>query len=136
MAQIALAARPQKDIRVTVGADNYEKHVSDISWPPNQSAQSWHGGTPDAIAVDVNEGDQVCNITFVQAWDDPLSFCRFCFEHAGDTVTIKYKPHGDDDFEVQAQVTIIRPQVGGKVNQFNESTIAMPSTVPTVVVTP
>lgn len=133
MAQIPLAARPQKDIRVQVGTDNYEKHVSDINWPGNQTAQTWRGGTPDAVAVDIAEGDQACNITFVQAWDDPDSFCRFMFEHAGETVTINYKPHADDDFEVSAQVTLLRPQIGGRVNQYNEATVALPSTVPTVV---
>ncbi|QEO08888.1 hypothetical protein [Protaetiibacter larvae] len=136
MAQIPLAARPQKDIRVKVGADNYEKHVSDINWPSNQTAQSWHGGTPDAIAPDLSEGDQVCNLTFIQAWDDEDSFCRFAFDHAGETVTISYKPHADSDVEFTAEVTLIRPQIGGKVNQFNESTISMPSTVPTLVPVP
>jgi hypothetical protein len=132
MTQIEASGRPQKDIRFQIGADNYEKQVSAVEWPGTQQTASWHGGTPDAIVTDVTEGDPVCNITCIQAWDDPTSLVRFMFEHAGEQATVGYKPHGDDTFELTATITIMRPTVGGKTNQFNEATIACPSTIPVV----
>lgn len=136
MTQIAASGRPQKDIRFQIGTDNYEKQVSEVTWPGSQQAITWQGGTPDAIVTDVSEGSPTCNITCIQAWDDPTSLVRFMFAHAGEEAVVRYKPHGDDDFEVEATITIMRPQLGGKVNQFNEATIACPSTVPAVVTGP
>lgn len=124
--------RPQKNIKFEVGADSYEKQVSNVNWPGAQSAIYWQGGTPDAKVVDIAEGNEVCNITLIQAWDDPDSLCRFMFEHAGEEATVTYFPHADDDFAVTASITIMRPQIGGQVNQFNEATIACPSTKPVV----
>lgn len=132
MGQIAASGRAQKDIRFQIGTDNYEKHVSEVTWPPSQQAVTWQGGTPDAQLTDVSEGSPTCNITCIQAWDDPTSLVRFMFEHAGEQAVVRYKPHADDDFELEATITIMRPQIGGKVNQFNESTISCPSTVPVV----
>lgn len=135
MTTIDRAGRPQKDIRVQIGADNYEKQVSNIHFP-SPSTKTWRGGTPDAKLSATND-DDVCNITLIQAWDEPDSAVRFFLEHAGEDAVVRYKPHADDDFEVEATITIIRPQIGGPVNEYNEATIACPSTPPVpVVVTP
>lgn len=132
MTQIEASGRPQKDIRFQIGPDNYEKQVNTVEWPGNQQTATWQGGTPDATVTDVTEGPQVCNVTCIQAWDDPESLVRFMFEHAGEQATVSYKPHADDTFEVTATITIMRPVLGGKVNQFNEATIACPSTIPII----
>jgi hypothetical protein len=134
MVQKNATGRPQKDIRVKIEADNYEKQVSDVNWPNPATAVTWRGGTPDAIVSDIAEGNEVCNITLIQAWDDPESLCVFMFEHAGEKAQISYKPHADSNFEITAEITLMRPTIGGKTNQFNEATIACPSTTPKVAV--
>lgn len=131
MTQIALAGRPQKDIRVQIGTDNYEMHCSNVEFPePGGTVVRWQGGTPDAVLSDTTAGQNVCNVTLIQAWDDEDSLAVFLFDHAGEEAVIKYKPHSDAAFELQSTVTLIKPTVGGKVNQFNESTVAMPCTPP------
>lgn len=138
MAANGNTGRPQKDIRVTITqADgqevHHEKQVSNVNWANPSTAAYWRGGTPDAVRTDVVAGNEVCNITMIQAWDDPDSLCRFMFEHAGEEAVIAYKPHADDDFEVGAKITLMRPQIGGPVNAFNEATVACPSTEPVPV---
>jgi hypothetical protein len=131
MPTIPLSGRPQKDIRVQLGEDNYEKHCSNVEFPePKGTVVRWRGGTPDAVLADFANTEQVCNITMIQAWDDGDSLCRFMFEHAGERVVLRYKPHADAPFEVESTVTLVAPTIGGAVNQYNESTVACPCTPP------
>lgn len=133
------AGRPQKDIRLslTTGGGTpvttfFEKQVSDVNYTP--TTISWQGGTPDAVLEDAT---YVVNITFVQALDDATSFARWAFDHRGETVHIEWQPHEDADFALESDITIPHFTLGGRVGQFNESTLSCRSTEPTpVVVTP
>lgn len=133
MTQIPVAARAQKDIRFQIGEDNYEMHVSNVEWPDADEEKTWRGGTPTARVTDVVAGDDKCNITFIQAWDDPESLCVFMFNHAGEQADVLYKPHADAAFQLSATITIKRPAIGGKTGELNESTVACPSSRPLVV---
>jgi hypothetical protein len=135
MTQQPASGRPQKDIRFRTGTDNYEKQVSDVHFTP-KSGTPWQGGTPDAVLVDEQ---WTADVTAIQAWDDPDSFVRFAFEHAGETVAYEYKPHADDAFTLYGTLTLASPTIGGKTNQRNESTLSMPCSAPSAtapVVTP
>lgn len=127
MTQIPVAAKPQNNIRFKVGpTDSFEMHVSSLELDSKDGAK-WTGGTPDAVLIDE---EHEASITFIQAWDDPESFCRFAFEHAGETLPYEYKPHAEDAFTLYGTMTLRRPKVGGKTGQRNESTIVCPSSEP------
>lgn len=130
MAQIDVAPVAQKNLQLTVGTDTYEKHVSSVQWTPASSTIEWRGGTPDAVFTDVSSPTWTANLTLVQDWETEDSLCNFLLDHAGEQVLVKYKPQVDGDFEITATVTITPPAIGGAVNAFNESTVAMGSTKP------
>ena len=131
MTQQPVAGRKQNNIRLTVGEHSYEKQVSHVEFAP-AAGQEWQGGTPDAKLVD---SDYVCNITAIQAWDQPASFVRWCFEHQGEQADVEYQPHADDPlFILYSTITIPAINIGGKVNQKNESVLACPATAPTTTV--
>jgi hypothetical protein len=131
MAQMTKAGRPQKDIRILVGADSYEKQVSDVNFAP--TTVTWQGGTPDAVLEDAT---WILNITMVQALDDADSFSRWAFDHRGETVTVQWKPHADADFTLESEITVPAFTLGGPVGAYNTTTLACRSTEPTEVVTP
>lgn len=134
MTQKPAVGRPQKDIRIKIGVNNWEKQCSNVEFPePDGATVRWQGGTPDAVLADTTAGQSVCNITLVQAWDEEDSLCNFMFDHAGEAAVIEYKPHAEMTWAFVSAVTLIKPTIGGKVNQFNESTIALPCTPPVKV---
>lgn len=129
MTQRSTTGRVQKNLRIKVGEHNYEKQVSSVDWP-GTSGLTWRGGTPDAVVTDTANQDEVCNITFIQSPGDEESFWRFCFEHAGEKADVEYQHDASDEVKFTASITILRPQLGGQVNQFNEATVGFPSTPP------
>lgn len=138
MAVQPLTARPQKDIVLTVGTSEYQKQVSNIDYTPNiqTTTETWQGGTPDATLTDTTTiTTWTLNITAIQQLDDPASYCRWAFDHAGETATAKWKPHADNAFQLQASFTVVPPKLGGAVGKRNESTMANPCngkpTIPT-----
>jgi hypothetical protein len=132
MAQKPATGRVQKNLRIKVGTDNYEKQVNNVNWP-GKTGLRWRGGTPDAVVMDTAAIDETCNITLIEAPGDPESFWSFCFDHDGEEAEVEYLYDADDEVKFTATIMILRPQLGGPVNQFNEVTIAFPSTPPVKV---
>lgn len=135
--QVAASGRQQKSIVVEVnvpgvnGADKrFEKHVSACSFEPNIPTEQWQGGTPDAQLGATGNATYSCSITAIQAWHDPASFVRFLATNQGKSATITYYPHDDVAYGWQADIVLPAPTMGGKVNQFNESTVTVPCTTP------
>lgn len=130
MGQIDVAPRAQKNLKLTIGADTFEKHVSSVQWTPSSSTVEWRGGTPDAVFTDTTAETWTANVTLIQDFETEDSLANFLLENAGEKVTAKYKPQADGDFEITADITLSSPAIGGAVNAFNESTVAMGSTKP------
>ncbi len=128
MAQRPATGRVQKNLRIKVGDHNYEKQVSNVNWP-GQTGLTWRGGTPDAVVTDTAAQDELCNITFIQAHDAD-SFFSFCVDHAGETADVEYQHDASDTVKYSSTIRILRPEIGGPVNQFNEVTLGFPSTPP------
>ncbi len=132
MTQQPATGKASKNIRIKVGDHNYEMQVNNVNWP-GQTGLTWRGGTPDAVVTDVAAQDEVCNVTCVEAPEDPLSFWSFCFDNHGTKADVEYQYNATDPVKFTATITILRPQLGGPVNQFNEVTLAFPSTPPVKV---
>jgi len=123
-------------LEVEVGADvpkaEFQGHTSAIEWPSSQQAVTWRGGD-DNVITDVADQDQVCNITVAQDLTDG-SLYRVMYDHQGKKATLTYEPEYGGPFAVSAEITLMRPPLltnrGGAII---EHTVAVPSTVPTVV---
>ena len=134
MTQIDVTARAQRNLRLAIGTDTYEKHVSNIAWTAASQTVNWAGGTPDAQLSDSTPAVWAAAWNVVQDWQNEDSLCNFLLAHQGEQVEVAYMPDAEGTFEIVATITLVAPNIGGAVNQFNESTVSMASSVP--VVTP
>lgn len=131
MVNQALTTRPQKDLSLLIGADNFQRHVSNIIWTPATPSQiEWRGGTPDALVTSSIPGSWSASLTVAQDWENPNSLCNFLLANEGEEVAVEYMPHADGAFKIAATLTLAAPAIGGPVNQFNESTVVCASTIP------
>jgi len=128
--QVPVSPKVMKNLRLKVGDDNYETHVSSVDWTPSSSQQTWQGGTPEASFTDSSASTWVCNITAVQDFETPDSFVNFCLEHEGEQVGIEFQRDAADTHKFTSTITIVAPKIGGTVGQYHESPMAFGSTKP------
>lgn len=119
-----------KHITLTVGTDQFSKHVSNVQFTPSSSIQEWRGGTPEAVFTDSTASTWQFALTLIQDWETAASLCNFLLEHEGETAEVVYKPHADGEVSFEADVQLAAPLIGGAVNAYNESTVTMGSTKP------
>lgn len=132
---IANNAQLQTNLRLLLGAGAtqkaFQKHVSNVQFAPSGGgAVTWQGGTPDAKLVGRLPQDWVCNLTLAMDFDNADSLANFLLNNAGQKVAIAYSmtPTGTTFYST---ITVNAPQIGGRVNAFNEATVACPCTPPT-----
>lgn len=110
---------------------NYGRHTPDASWAPTVQTVGYQGGTEDSIVQDIDVTGHVCNLRVPQDFQNPDSLFNFLIDHAGETITVKYKPDPLGPFTIGADITLPPPgALGGARGQFVETTIACPSTAP------
>jgi hypothetical protein len=132
MTQIAADPRAHKNLRVKIGVNNFELHVSNVNFghtPPKPV--SWQGGTPDAVYTDATAStEHLCNITLVHDYENEDSAYNFLRGHEGETAEIQFKPAADGAYTETSTITLVSPNPGGAYGAFGESTVACPSTPP------
>ncbi|WP_144797705.1 hypothetical protein [Microbacterium paludicola] len=133
MASIAVKPLVLKDVTLTVGTDNYEKHVSSVTFTPSSSTITWQGLNPDAKFTDVTSADWTVAIEFVQDWETEDSFSQYLFENEGETETMVFTPKkGTGNKTFTADVTITPGAIGGTVNAYATTSVTLGSTKPVI----
>ncbi|QBE48750.1 hypothetical protein [Leucobacter triazinivorans] len=136
MAEQPVNARLVKQITLKVGEDSFSKHVNNCRYARTSSMQEWRGGTPDAVFTDETAPTYTFELTGIQDWETATSLCNFLLEHEGETAEVEYKPHHDGEVSFISDIKIVSPEIGGAVGAYNEFTVTMGSTKPTLVRTP
>lgn len=138
MAAVAVAPFVLKDATLLVGTDNYEAHVSQVSFDPTTSTLTWQGLTPAASFSDVSSPSWACTLAYAQDWKTPNSLSRYLYDHQGETVSATFTTNpGAGAWAVSL---IITPgAVGGQVNAYAVATVTLgvsgqPTFTPPVVV--
>ena len=131
MATIAVAPIVLKDARLTVGADNYEKHVNVARLTPNTSVskQTWQGLTPTTTFTDAATPvtDWTLELEYAQDWETANSLSQYLLTNAGTVKTVKLQPQsgvGKKTFTVS--VTIVPGPIGGPVGEYMTASVSMP----------
>jgi hypothetical protein len=135
MPQIAVAPIVIKDAIVTIGADDYEKHVSSATFQPSvtQPRVQWQGMSPTASLNDVGTPvvEWVLVLEYAQDWETLNSLSNYLLTNAGTSKVVKVQPQrGVGKKTFTATVTIVPGPVGGKVNEVPVGSVSMPSTAP------
>lgn len=125
MTSIAATPRATRNLSIKIGTDEYNLHVSDCTMTP--TTIKWKGGTPAA-----NFTDQTWQLalTLVHDYQNADSLYNFLLAHAGETAVFTYMPDVNGTFARSVTATIVPPNVGGKVDAFNESTVTMDCSEP------
>lgn len=138
MATIAVNAFVLKDMLLTIEDDNYEAHVSSVTFTPSASVQRWQGGTPSASFTDVTTATWTADLEYAQDWSDPDSLSyRLHTEEAAEWPVV-FKPKvGSGQPAVEATLIVTPGSIGGAINGWATATVSLgvkgkPELVPAV----
>lgn len=124
MATIAVHPLVLKDVLLTVGTDNYEAHVSSVTFTPSASTVTWKGLTPTSVHTAGTTATWTVDLTYVQDWDTPNSLSAYLFDNEGEEVTVTFEPvNGGDSFG--ATIIAAPGAIGGAVDTFGETTVSL-----------
>lgn len=115
-----------KDVLLTVASDNYEKHVSGVTFTPSTSSATWKGLSPSAVYTNIGAATWTVDLTFAQDWDTEDSLSAYLFENEGEEVTLTFQPVNGVSGTWSATVIITPGAVGGAVDSFAEGTASLP----------
>ncbi|WP_053205843.1 hypothetical protein [Jiangella muralis] len=113
MAQIAVAPIVLKDTLLSIATDNYEAHVSGVTFTPTAATVEWRGLTPNAVFTDVSTETWTVVVETVQDWVTPDSLSRYLFANAGTKVDMTFKPQSGVGPTFEAEVTLVSGPIGG-----------------------
>lgn len=122
----AIAVKPYlfTNALFTVGADNYEAHVSTVRFTPSATTATFQGATPAASFSFAGAATWVCNLTYAQDWATPNSLSRYLHEHAGETVEVTFEPVKGGS-AITATLSITPGEIGGDVNAVGTAQVAL-----------
>lgn len=133
MAVIAVQPFVLKNVTLKVDADNYERHVSTVTFTPTSQTVTWQGLVPDAQFEESTTPTWVCTLEFAQDWTTTNSLSEYLFENAGLKKTVIFEPLGATPADMPiftAELSIVPGPVGGAVNTVQAGSVSMASTKP------
>ena len=127
MAQIAAEVYVLKDALLKVDADNYEKHVSSVTFTPNTSQLNWQSITPSGAFSDSTSPTWTCAISYAQDWKTANSLSQYLLANSGESKTVVFYPLGDGIGmpTFTATLKIVPGPIGGDVNTVQVGTVTM-----------
>lgn len=127
MATIAVNPLVLRDVLFTVGTDNYEAHVSNVTLTPSSSIVSWKGLTPTSVHSAGTTATWTADLTYVQDWATANSLSAYLFDHEGEEIAVVFEPvNGGDSFSVS--VIVAPGAIGGAVDTFGETSVSLGTT--------
>jgi hypothetical protein len=125
VATIAVQPFVLKDVLLSVGADSYQAHVSQVEFTPNSSLQTWQGLTPTSIHTDATTATWTATLALAQDWETPNSLSRYLFDNEGTTKSVVFKPKSGSGPSFNATLVITPGAIGGTVNAFATATVTL-----------
>lgn len=122
-----------KDVDLIFDADpdNYGAHADVVRFDPSTSQVTFPGMAPVGMLTDQSEATWTLTLNFVQDWTSAKSLSRYLYEHAGEAVTVKFKPRaGTGAPSFSSTVTLAHGPIGGNSQQFAAGGVTMGCTRP------
>lgn len=115
-----------KDVIMSLGGTNeYQKHVSGVTFTPSASQITWQGLHPDASFTDTATATWAVALDYVQDWETVDSLSRYLYEHEGETVVAEFRPRSGSGPTFTAELIIVPGAIGGAVNTFGTTTVTL-----------
>lgn len=123
-----------KDCLMTVGTDDYARHLSSVKFDPTVKVDEidWQGLTPDATFTDESAPvvSWTCTLAFAQDWETEDSLSEYLLTHAGEVVPVVFEPKRGVGKSFAANLTLAPPPIGGDVKTVAVGTVTCKSTEP------
>jgi hypothetical protein len=124
MATIAISPLYMRDVELTIGTDDYRKHVSGVTFTPAPKSAQWTGLGENTHSA-VGTPTWTCELTYAQDWDTTDSLSAYLFDHQGETKAVRFEPvSGGQAFT--ANVIIQAGAIGGQVDSFASTSVSLP----------
>lgn len=124
MATITVDPFILRDTVFQVAADNYEAHVSQVTFTPSSSIATFQGLTPDATFSFGANATWTCDLEFAQDWSTANSLSRYLFEHEGDEIVVTFEPVAGGP-AISATLIVTPGAIGGAVNAVATATASL-----------
>lgn len=131
MATIAVKPIVLKNVQLTLGANDYRRHVSAVEFVPTAQPVIWKG-LGGNTHTDIGTASWVCNLSFAQDWETEDSLSAFLFENEGETIAAVFEPV-DGGTGFTANLTITPGSIGGSVDATAVATVSLGSDKPVLV---
>lgn len=125
MANIAVNPFILKDVLLTIDADNYAAHVSQVEFTPSASTQTWQGLTPTATFTDVTTATWTVTLQYAQDWSNPDSLSYKLHQEEGAEWPVVFKPVSGSGPSVHATLVVTPGAIGGTVNGYAVATVSL-----------
>ncbi|WP_419817003.1 IPT/TIG domain-containing protein [Glaciibacter flavus] len=126
MTQISPQPIVLKDVLLQIGADNFEKQVSQATLTPSASAQTWQGLSPTAMYADIPFATWQLELNFAQDHETAGSLSSYLLANEGLTVSGVLKPRAGFGPSYQVTLILTPGAIGGQVNAWAESKVTLP----------
>lgn len=113
-----------RDVLFTVGADNYQAHVSQVEFVPTSSLVNWKGLTPTAVFTFGTASTWAATIALAQDWDTPDSLSRYLFDNEGESVAVVFEPVAGGP-AISATLIVAPGSIGGTIDTVGVSTVTL-----------
>lgn len=125
MATIAVEPIVLKNALLSIGLDNYEKHVSSVELVPAPVSQMFDGlGGNSHVISGITKW--TANITFAQDWTTVDSLSKYLFNNQGQTKAMMFAPQNGVGDAFLATVLIQPGSIGGAVDSVSVTTVSLP----------
>ena len=131
MALIEVKPRFLTDVELTIGVDQYENHVSGVTFTPTPASPSaWSGLGGNTHTAVGKSTTWVCTLDYVQDWQTPNSLARYLKDNAGVEKPCVFTP-SDGSEPWYATITPVPGPLGGAGQAFATASVTLASTEPT-----
>lgn len=125
MTQINVQPIVLKNALLSIGTDNYEKHVSSVELVPAPVSQTFDG-LGDNSHIIAGKTKWMANITFAQDWVTTDSLSKYLFNNQGEEKTMTFAPEFGAGDAFNATVLIQPGSIGGAVDSIAVTTVSLP----------
>jgi hypothetical protein len=133
MSKITVEPFVLKDMRVRIEEDNFEDHLSSVTFTPSASVVTWQGGTPESSHSDTTVATWTVAAESAQDWDNPKSFSRYLYDNAGKKKVMEFAPQsGVGKSTFTSEVSIQEGAIGGAVGAYATASVTMGCTRPVI----
>ncbi len=125
MATITVEPIVLKNALLSIGLDNYEKHVSSVELVPAPNAQTFHG-LGDNSNVISGKTTWTANISFAQDWKTADSLSKYLFNNQGEIKHMTFSPENGVGDAFEGDILIQPGSIGGAVDSIAVTSITLP----------